>query len=157
MIERRSVLILLMNLIGGLLGHVGVLSIARLLPNAEEALGVVSFGHRLRRLCAHGAWGLGGPRFVLLSLEYRGGVEDTRGNPAFPIIRRPEELGEEVTTFDPCVTHEASNLDSALSEKDCMVPVTNHPEFKQISDELLKERGVRVVVDGRNILDQGEN
>ncbi len=44
MIGRRSVLILLMNLIGGLLGYVGVLSIARLLPNPEEVLGIVAFG-----------------------------------------------------------------------------------------------------------------
>ncbi len=44
MIGRRSVLILLMNLIGGLLGYVGVLVIARFLANPEETLGLVSFG-----------------------------------------------------------------------------------------------------------------
>ena len=44
MIGRRSVLILLMNVIGGFMGYVGVLAIARSLPNPEETLGLVSFG-----------------------------------------------------------------------------------------------------------------
>ncbi len=44
MIGRRSVLILLMNVLGGLLGYLGVLALARLLPNVGEALAVVAFG-----------------------------------------------------------------------------------------------------------------
>lgn len=44
MIGRRSALVLLANIIGGILGYVGVLAVARLLPNAEETLGIVSFG-----------------------------------------------------------------------------------------------------------------
>ena len=42
-----------------------------------------------------------------------------------------------------------------LYEKsECIVVVTDHPEFKQIKPDLLKEKGIRVVVDGRNILDK---
>lgn len=44
MLGRRLVLILLMNVIGGVLGYVGVLAVARLHPNAEEILGIVGFG-----------------------------------------------------------------------------------------------------------------
>ncbi len=44
MIARRSLLILLANTLGGLLGYVGVLAIARLLPSPAETLGIVGFG-----------------------------------------------------------------------------------------------------------------
>lgn len=44
MIGRKSVLLFTTNLFSGLLGYLGILAVARLLPNADEILGFVGFG-----------------------------------------------------------------------------------------------------------------
>ncbi|MEE9237237.1 MAG: oligosaccharide flippase family protein [Thermoplasmata archaeon] len=44
MIARRSVLVFTANILGGLLGYIGLFAIARFTPNSEELLGLVGFG-----------------------------------------------------------------------------------------------------------------
>ncbi len=96
-------------------------------------------------------------RVTVLGLAYKGGVDDTRESPALPIVNRLKELGAQVITFDPRLRDQstADDLASALEGSDCVVLVTNHPEFGVISDQLLREKGVKVVVDARNMLDKG--
>ncbi|MFQ5905651.1 MAG: UDP binding domain-containing protein, partial [bacterium] len=95
---------------------------------------------------------------ALLGLAYKGGVNDVRESPAFPIIDQLENLGANLTVFDPYVLHRSTvqELPKALEAKDCIVIVTNHREFKGITAEHLKKTGVKVMVDGRNILDKQE-
>ena len=93
---------------------------------------------------------------AILGIAYKGGVGDTRESPALLIIKKLKQLGANLVIFDPYVPEKstAENLNQALEKGECMVVATDHPEFKQIKPELLKEKGVKVVVDGRNILDK---
>jgi len=93
---------------------------------------------------------------AILGVAYKGGIDDTRESPAFPIINRLKELGGNLLIFDPYVPDKSNvkSLDEALDKADCIVIVTDHPQFKKIRPEQLKEKGIKVVVDGRNILDK---
>ncbi|MFQ5911168.1 MAG: UDP binding domain-containing protein, partial [Thermoplasmata archaeon] len=97
-----------------------------------------------------------GASIAILGLAYKGGIDDTRESPAFRIIAQLEDLGADLTIFDPYVLHRSTvkELDKALERKDCIVVVTDHPTFRDISAEVLKEKVVKAVVDGRNILDK---
>ena len=93
---------------------------------------------------------------AILGIAYKGGVGDTRESPALIIIKKLKQLGANLVIFDPYVPEKSTveNLNQALEKCECIVVTTNHPEFKQIEPHLLKEKGVKVVVDGRNILDK---
>lgn len=94
-------------------------------------------------------------RIALLGLAYKGGVDDTRESPALPILVRLRELGAHVTSYDPYVgDSDASSLAEVLEGKDGIVLVTDHPEFQELTPEVLTRAGIRVVVDGRNMLDR---
>lgn len=92
----------------------------------------------------------------VLGLAYKGGVDDTRESPAFPIIALLEKLGANLTIFDPFILNQSTvkTLGEALGKNDCIVIVTDHPEYKKLSAEVLKENGIKVVIDGRNILNK---
>ena len=72
---------------------------------------------------------------AVLGLAYKGGVNDTRESPAFPIIHQLEKLDANITIFDPYILYKSTvkTLDEALEKSDCNVIVTGHPEFKRIS------------------------
>ena len=74
-----------------------------------------------------------GASIAILGLSYKGGVEDTRESPAFPIIKELKELGAKITIYDPYILNKSTvdSLDEALKKNDCIVIVTNHPEFKK--------------------------
>ena len=97
-----------------------------------------------------------GSNITILGLAYKGGVSDTRESPAFPIINQLERWGANLTIFDPYVLDKSTvkTVDEALEKRDCIVIVTDHPEFREITPEMLKEKGVKAIVDGRNILDK---
>jgi len=95
-------------------------------------------------------------KLALLGLAYKGGVGDTRESPAFPILNKLEKLGANIRIFDPYVLDKSTvkSLDEALNKSDFIVIVTDHPEFKKITAEKLKNNGIMAVIDGRNILDK---
>ncbi len=97
-----------------------------------------------------------GSDIAVLGLSYKGGVGDTRESPAFPIIDQLKKLGANLTIFDPYCLDQSSvgSLDEALHRVDCIVVVTDHPEFKAISAELLLKNNIKIVVDGRNIFEK---
>ena len=97
-----------------------------------------------------------GTNIAVLGLAYKGRVSDTRESPAFPIIKALQKLGANVTIFDPYVLNKSTvkSLDEALSKTVCIVIITDHPEFKKISADLLKQKEIEVVIDGRNILEK---
>ena len=101
---------------------------------------------------------INGSNIVILGLAYKPDVDDTRESPAFPIIEELEKWGAKLTIFDP-YRLDLSNVDllkDALYKKDCLVIITAHKEFRQISPEIIKQNEIKVVVDGRNILDKKE-
>ena len=46
------------------------------------------------------------------------------------------------------------SLKEALTDSLCVVIITDHPEFKIIDPLSLKRKGIKIVIDGRNILDK---
>jgi len=97
-----------------------------------------------------------GTNIAILGVAYKGGISDTRESPALSIIEKLRQLGANLFIFDPYIPEKSTveNLNQALEKSECIVVTTDHPEFKQIEPELLKEKGIRVVIDGRNILDK---
>jgi len=95
-------------------------------------------------------------RITILGLAYKGGVNDTRESPAFEIIDKLKGLGASLKIFDPYVLDKSNvkTIDEAFKETDCIVIVTSHPEFRDISPQTLLDNRVKVVIDGRNILNK---
>jgi len=95
-------------------------------------------------------------KITILGLSYKGGVSDIRESPSFPIINQLTTMGANLTIFDPynLDKSDVQKLDDAISKSDCIVLITDHPEFKKINAEILKKNKVKVVIDGRNFLDK---
>ncbi len=98
-----------------------------------------------------------GSRVLILGVAYKSGVGDVRESPALDIIQLLGERGAEVTYHDPHVPVLIEDLLELKSQEltaarlrraDCVVIVTNHPEF----DIALVAREARLVVDTRNAL-----
>lgn len=94
-------------------------------------------------------------KITVLGLAYKGNIDDTRESPAFKIIEKLKKMKGIVKAFDPYLLEisDVKSLDDALN-CDCIVIVTDHDEFKNMDLNLIKEKGVKVIIDGRNILDE---
>jgi UDP-N-acetyl-D-glucosamine dehydrogenase len=100
---------------------------------------------------------LNGTKVAVLGLAYKANVDDTRESPAYDIVKHLRKHRAEVVTFDPHVLGEstAQTLEEALEGAQAIVIATNHKEFLgTVTPDLLKRRGIRVVVDGKNCLDK---
>jgi UDP-N-acetyl-D-glucosamine dehydrogenase len=95
-----------------------------------------------------------GTRVTVLGVAYKGGVGDDRESPAYHIIDELKKLGAILKVFDPHILSKSTvkTLDEAL-DADAIVVATNHPEFKEITPQILVKKGVKVVVDGKNMFD----
>jgi len=85
-----------------------------------------------RRRCLNGA------RILALGIAYKRGVGDTRESPALEVIARLMDRGATVAYADPHVPEIAFDgralkavevTDERLAEADCVVILTDHPEF----------------------------
>ena len=101
---------------------------------------------------------INGSNIAILGLAYKPDVSDMRESPAFPIIEELEKWGAKLTIYDPYILEKSSvdSLEKAMQKKDCIVIVTAHKEFLKITPEKLRKHKIKVVVDGRNILDRTE-
>ncbi len=99
--------------------------------------------------------GIKDPTITLLGLAYKANVDDTRESPAFKIKRAAESEGLNVKIYDPLVKDypgNASTIEDAVKDSDCLVLVTDHDIFKEINPQSLPVRS-RNLIDTRNILD----
>lgn len=91
---------------------------------------------------------------LLLGLAYKPEVGDIRESPSLEIIKHFE--GEEVNLkiFDPYVLDKstAGNLEEAFIKIDAVVIATAHNLFKKLSPQYFLDRGVKIIIDGRNCL-----
>lgn len=90
----------------------------------------------------------------LLGLAYKRDIEDMRESPALKVLSLLRKKGAHVLTFDPYLPQHstAKTLPELLKKCDVLVLATDHSMFKKISLKLLKESGVKIVIDGRNCL-----
>jgi UDP-N-acetyl-D-glucosamine dehydrogenase len=99
-----------------------------------------------------------GAKITILGLAYKANIEDTRESPAYEIIHILKDLGAQVTVFDPNVLHESTvkTLDEALVGREAVIIASAHREFKALTPQVFKKKGVKVVIDGCNCLPKGD-
>lgn len=112
-------------------------------------------------LTAMDAAGVTKPRVLVLGLSYKPNIGDLRESPSLEIIRLLRAQNLEVVAYDPYVEdvdaadcEVSTNLDEALSSAEAVLLATAHKEFLQLKPGDLYQRGVKVIVDGRNCLDK---
>ncbi len=98
---------------------------------------------------------LNGARILALGVAYKRGVGDTRESPALEVLARFHEYGADVSYADPhvpsvlldgTVLKAVGATDGNVADADCVVILTDHPEFDyaRIVDV------AKLVVDARN-------
>jgi nucleotide sugar dehydrogenase len=91
---------------------------------------------------------------AVLGLAYKANIGDRRESPSYAIIKELKKKDATVTTFDPYVSSNYSSLDDALDGVDAVIVATGHQEFIDLSPHYFQEKGIDVVIDGRNCLDK---
>jgi nucleotide sugar dehydrogenase len=92
----------------------------------------------------------------VLGLSYKANVGDLRESPALKIIELLKERKANIHTFDPYVPDKSttSSLDELLDSVDAVVITADHKEFKDLQPETLKNKAIKVVIDGKNCLNK---
>lgn len=111
---------------------------------------------------------LGGKNIAIWGLAFKPHTDDVREAPALAVIKQLLDRGVRVRVFDPVAQRQAKKIlgESVVFEKDlkksvenidCLVIVTEWPEFKAVDLEMLLEKMTTpYIVDGRNIFDPKE-
>jgi UDPglucose 6-dehydrogenase len=109
---------------------------------------------------------LEGVGVAVLGLAFRPGTSDMRQSPAIPIVHRLLADGARVSAYDPVAGDEArrvfhdralrvcDDLATAVADADAAVLVTRWEEFRGLPDALRGSGRVRLLVDGRRMLDK---
>jgi UDP-N-acetyl-D-mannosaminuronate dehydrogenase len=97
---------------------------------------------------------------LVLGLAFRGNVKETFKTPAYAVIAALKKAKANVLLNDPLFSKEELKAAGgtptdlkALRNVDGVVLVTNHREYADLDFRRLKAAGVRVFVDGRNVVD----
>ena len=93
---------------------------------------------------------------AVLGLAYKGNIDDIRESPALEIIKYLQEEGIAYDTYDPYVPKKSTSksLERALQKKDAVIITTNHTEFLKIKPQILLDKKIKIIIDGRNCLDK---
>lgn len=99
-------------------------------------------------------------KICVLGTAYKGATSDSRLSPSKKVIKRLIQLGAEVIVYDPYCKETfkgkaAENLCIAVKGADCIVIMTDHPEFKKLDLSMIKRLMNKkpIIVDGRRIID----
>ncbi len=127
------------------------LSLAREINNSMPAYTISKMVNGLNEL----GKSVKGTKITVFGLAYKPNVDDIRESPALEIISDLKKMGADLKVYDPWLLNKSTvkELDQAL---DCEVFVlcTAHDKFTKMDLNLLKEKGVKLVIDGRNCLDK---
>lgn len=97
-------------------------------------------------------------KIMLLGISFRGGVKEERYSPFFIVKDELIQRGVAVYAYDPLYTKEEVEsygiaFSSDFNGIDGIIILTDHEEFTSLDWNHICQAGVKVVVDGRNILD----
>jgi len=97
-------------------------------------------------------------KILLLGLAFRGGVKEARYSPALAIIQKLKLLKADVYLYDPLFEPEeiagtGARSGNGFEGMDCLVIVTDHPEFKDFNwQQIALQMNSKVIVDGRQVV-----
>lgn len=92
----------------------------------------------------------------VLGLSYKANVGDMRESPSLKVIELLEGLGAKVIVYDPYFPEKSTvkNLEALLKGVEAVIFATNHKVFLDLKPEAYKRARIRVVIDGKNVLDK---
>lgn len=95
-----------------------------------------------------------GANVTVLGLAYKPEIADDRESPSYDLIHCLEELGANVTSFDPFIVEKSTvkTLEEGLENADAIIVATAHTAFKKLTPNQVLQNGVKAVIDGRNCL-----
>jgi UDP-N-acetyl-D-glucosamine dehydrogenase len=95
-------------------------------------------------------------KIAVLGVAYKGNIEDARESPFFEIKKLLEEENAAFEVFDPYCKNDSTinDLNEILDLCDSIILITDHHEFRKLTPQLLNEKGIKYIIDGRNCLDQ---
>ncbi len=106
---------------------------------------------------------LKGRNILVLGLAYRGNVKETFLSPSLSIIKHLDDRGANVYVHDPLFSDDEIRRFGAesagmgnLPSIDAVILVTNHKEYGSMDLKELREKGVQIFVDGRNVFSKNE-
>lgn len=93
------------------------------------------------------------PTIGCLGLAYKNDIDDMRESPSVAIVKmlKNQNIGKILVCEPNAVKHpefDLSSLEDVLEKSDILVLLTNHSEFYQIDNEILKEK---VLIDTRGV------
>lgn len=98
---------------------------------------------------------INGKKISVLGLAYKGNVDDIRQSPAMEIYNELLIQGNyEVSVFDPHVKVDfvCKDISETLYQSDLILVLTNHNEFKELNNDLLKTMNNKIIFDTVNIV-----
>ena len=97
-----------------------------------------------------------GTKVGLLGLSYKSNVADLRESPSLKILDILKKMSAEVVSYDPYILgmSDVKKLDDLLDKVDAVILGTYHDIFGDLTEEILKRKNIKVVVDGVNKLDK---
>lgn len=132
------------------------LKLARRINDSMPAYTLQLMDHAWRRVSGDGS---AKPVVALLGLAYKKDIDDIRESPALIIRELLEDNKIETRVYDPYVPGQstAKTLEEAITGADVVILATNHTVFvENLTPQLLKTAGVKIIVDGRNTLNKEE-
>ncbi len=99
-----------------------------------------------------------GSKIALLGLSYKSNVADLRESPSLEILDILKEMGAKVISYDPYIPDmsDVKSLEEVLDNVDGIILGTYHDKFGDLTEEILKRKNIKVVVDGVNKLGKDE-
>ncbi len=97
---------------------------------------------------------LGGNKVTVFGLTYKGDVDDIRESPAFDIYEMLTASQYEVVAYDPHVKQEFVEKDmaTAVKDSDLVLILSDHSEFKQLTDTDFDGMRNRYILDTKNVV-----
>jgi nucleotide sugar dehydrogenase len=90
----------------------------------------------------------------VMGVSYKANIADKRESPALKIIRILREDGLSPEIFDPYHPEDSTvrTLDELLDAVEVIIIATDHQDFRQMRIEDFEARGIKVLIDGKNML-----
>ncbi len=97
-----------------------------------------------------------GTKIGVLGVSYKANIDDKRDAPFFAIKKELLERKAKIEIFDPYIPSESTvkSLEKLLTKAEVLLLVTAHKDFKAITPKICKQKGIKLVIDGRNFFDK---